>query len=80
MAVASAIGVPLAVLVSSGALIGRFLQQRFQAGPWVTALGVALGALLALLNVVRVLSYLQRREDEDQRGDTSNDDIAGGRP
>jgi F0F1-type ATP synthase assembly protein I len=69
MAIASAIGVPFAVLVSSGALIGSYLEKRLQAGPWVTPTGIIAGAALAFWNLVRIVQHVQRTEDESDGGD-----------
>ncbi len=65
LAVASGLGFPLAVLVSSGALAGHYLDERFDGdGTW-TLLGIALGVLTSALNGWRVLSRFSLDETDN---------------
>ena len=70
MGLAVAIGVPFGVLVSSGALGGMWLDGRFGTKPWITVAGVVLGAVLAFVNLVRVVTRLA----PDKDGSSSDDD------
>ena len=61
MGLAASIGVPFGVLVSSGALAGMHLDERWKTGPWLTLAGIILGAVAAFVNLVRVVGLWQRR-------------------
>ena len=65
---ASGIGLNFAVLVSFGALAGRHFDKETN-GSLFTVLGVALGAALALANMLRILAWFQRSEDRAGRDD-----------
>ena len=68
------IGVPFAVLVSCGALVGAWLDKRQGTGPWLTLGGVVLGSILAFVSMLRVLALFERREGgEKGRGDDGDE-------
>jgi F0F1-type ATP synthase assembly protein I len=55
MAMAVSIGLPFAVLVSSGALAGTWLDRRYETAPWLTVSGAVVGTAGAFVNLVRVV-------------------------
>lgn len=77
MALASAIGVPFAVLVSSGALAGWALDNKLQSTPWFMLGGLVLGAVAAFVNLVRVVAWQQRRDSEAEQPDDGEHDNPG---
>jgi F0F1-type ATP synthase assembly protein I len=66
LGLATSIGVPFAVLVSSGALAGSALDRKLHATPWFTLGGVVLGTVLSIANLVRVVGHFQRLNDDDE--------------
>lgn len=67
---ASGIGLNFAVLVTCGALAGRYLDKT-RDGSLFTLLGVALGSIIAVVNMMRVLAWFQRREEQEERENES---------
>jgi hypothetical protein len=62
---ATGIGLNFAVLVTCGALAGRFFDKT-RDGSLFTVLGVALGAAAALVNMLRILAWFQRQAERDE--------------
>lgn len=60
--IAFSIGGPFAVLVSSGALGGWFLDRKFGSWPWLSLVGSVLGLGASLVNALRVSSVMERTE------------------
>jgi ATP synthase protein I len=58
---AFSIGTPMAVLVSSGAFAGHWLDSKWGTEPWLTLSGVVLGSVAGFVNMFRVLKWWQRR-------------------
>jgi ATP synthase protein I len=71
---ATSIGVPLAVLVSSGALGGAWLDKKWGTAPWAMLVGILLGVIAAFVNMVQVALRMSRSagsagEDGDETRD-----------
>ena len=72
---AVSLGFPFGVLVSCGALAGTYLDKRWATGPWLTLLGILLGAIGAFVNMLRVVRALNEHAIGDgDNSDNSNDD------
>ena len=76
LVLASSIGVPFGVLVSSGALAGTWLDKRWGTGPWMVLSGVVLGAVAAFVNMIQVALRFGR--DSAPEGGTQGLPPAGG--
>ena len=63
---ASGLGLNFALLVTCGALVGRYIDKT-RDGSLFTVLGVALGSIAAFVNMLRVLAWFQRREEQADR-------------
>ena len=73
LGLASGIGVPLVVLVSSGALAGHYLDGKLDRAPWFTIGGIVLGSVAALVNMVRVVNWYLRLEDDSSHDGSKHD-------
>jgi len=67
---ATGIGLNFAILVTCGALVGRYFDETRE-GSLFTVFGVALGAVAALVNMLRILAWFQRREQRAERENES---------
>ena len=66
--VGASISVQFGVLVSFGALAGRYLDSRL-GGDWRAAAGILLGSLAAFINMLLLLKYLERMNARDEKRD-----------
>lgn len=62
IALATSIGVPFGALVSFGALAGHHFDEKTGRNVF-TPVGVVLGALAAMVNMIRVIKYFQRTDE-----------------
>ena len=57
--VAGGLSFVLALSALLGALAGRYLDQRWGTGPWITLVGTLLGTAVGFYEVVTVLKQLE---------------------
>ena len=57
--VAGGLGFVLGLSVLLGAFAGRYLDQRWGTGPWITLVGTLLGTAVGFYEVVSVLKQLE---------------------
>ncbi len=55
MAVVGAMGIDLAIMVILGVWIGNKLDQTFQSSPLFLLIGLALGLILGILSIIRLI-------------------------
>jgi len=55
------IGFVLAVTIVVGALVGRYFDDRWGTGPWLTLAGTLLGTAVGFLEVLRALRELPEK-------------------
>lgn len=58
-----AVGFQLALAVVGGLLLGHYLDGKFGTGPWLTIIGLTLGAVGGLYNLIRILKWQENRRD-----------------
>jgi F0F1-type ATP synthase assembly protein I len=63
LAVASQFGITLAISVVLGYLAGHWLDDRLNTGIIFTLIGVLLGLVAAVLNVIRLYTALMRKSE-----------------
>lgn len=56
-----AIGFQLALAVVGGWILGNYLDERWRTGPWIALIGLAIGFIGGLVNLIRVLNWHQNR-------------------
>ncbi len=57
-----AVGFQLAATVVGGLLLGGWLDKKFGTLPWLTIIGLVIGATGGFYNLVRILNWKQSRE------------------
>ena len=59
--VAGGLGFMLGLSALLGALAGRYLDQRWGTGPWITLVGTLVGTAAGFYEVVTVLKQLEQK-------------------
>lgn len=57
-----ALGTQLALTAVAGLFLGHYLDGKWATDPWLTLLGLLLGASGGLYNLIRVLKWQERRQ------------------
>lgn len=60
------VGFQLAAAVVAGLLLGDYCDDRLGTAPWLTMVGLLLGATGGFYNLIKILSWNQKRKE---RGD-----------
>lgn len=55
-----AVGIQLALTVVAGWLVGNYFDGKWQTSPWLALLGLVLGFVGGLYNLIRVLRWRQK--------------------
>lgn len=63
-----AVGFQFAVSVVAGLIFGNYLDKKLGTLPWLTIIGLALGFVGGLVNLVRILGWLGRIKDKNEKG------------
>lgn len=61
------VGIQLAAAVVLGLLAGDYLDDRLATTPWLTLVGLVLGAFGGFYNLIKILSWNQRRKERGER-------------
>lgn len=56
-----AVGIQLAISVVAGLFLGHYLDEKWGTNPWLTLLGLILGFIGGLYNLIRVLRWRETR-------------------
>ena len=64
IAIYSAVGIQLAVSVVAGLMFGNYLDKKLGTLPWLTVIGLALGFVGGLVNLVRILGWFGKRKGQ----------------
>ncbi len=59
-----AVGFQLAATVIGGLLFGSWLDKKFGTDPWLTLVGILLGAIGGFYNLIRLLTWKQSRKQK----------------
>lgn len=62
--VAGGLGFVLGLSALLGALAGRYLDQRWGTGPWITLVGTLVGTAAGFYEVVTVLKQLEEKRSK----------------
>jgi F0F1-type ATP synthase assembly protein I len=62
--VAGGLGFVLGLSALLGAFAGRYLDQRWGTGPWITLVGTLLGTAVGFYQVVTVLKQLEGKSSK----------------
>ena len=57
----SVIGVQLALTTVAGLMGGHWLDQKWETTPWLTIVGLVLGAMGGFYNLIRITSWWQKK-------------------
>lgn len=57
-----AIGFQLAFMVIGGLLLGGWLDKKWSTSPWLTLVGLLLGAIGGFYNLIRVVTWRQQKK------------------
>lgn len=60
------VGFQLATSVVAGLLIGGYLDKRWDTSPWLTLTGLILGGVGGFYNLIKILSWNQKRRERKQ--------------
>jgi len=63
-----AVGFQLAFAVVGGLYLGSWVDQHLGTTPWLTLVGILIGSAGGFYNLIRIMSWKQRRTDQT-RGD-----------
>jgi F0F1-type ATP synthase assembly protein I len=63
----STLGREIAIAIGLGLLAGRWADARWGTTPWLQLAGVALGFVVAVKAVVRVMRQMRRAQEEEER-------------
>lgn len=56
------IGIELAVFVTAGILIGKYFDARYKIEPWLTILGLIVGAAIGFYSLYKTIMNLDDKE------------------
>lgn len=59
-----AVGFQLALAVVAGLYLGSLADKHWDTAPWLTLVGLVLGATAGFYNLVRVLQWRQKRKEQ----------------
>jgi len=62
-----AAGVQLAAAVVAFMLLGGWVDEKLGTGPWLTVTGISLGFVGGLVNLVRIVGWLNGRKAEGNK-------------
>jgi ATP synthase protein I len=57
-----AVGFQLSTAVIGGLLLGGWFDQKYGTSPWLTLLGLILGSVGGFYNLIRILTWNQKRK------------------
>ena len=58
------VGIQLAVSVAGGALLGIWIDQKWDFSPWFMVTGVILGSVSGFYNLIRIMSWHTERKSK----------------
>ncbi|OGQ23176.1 MAG: hypothetical protein A3I05_02765 [Deltaproteobacteria bacterium RIFCSPLOWO2_02_FULL_44_10] len=66
-----AVGFQLAASVIVGLLGGAWIDKKIGSSPWLAVLGLTLGFVGGLWNMIRILNWHKQKKDSDDSSQTS---------
>ena len=67
-AIYGAAGVQFAVSVIAGLIFGNYLDKKLGTLPWLTTIGLILGFIAAVVNLMKILGWFGRVKDKKEKG------------
>jgi F0F1-type ATP synthase assembly protein I len=56
------VGIQLSLTVVAGWFIGNYFDDKWETSPWLALLGLVLGFVGGLVNLIRILNWRQRKQ------------------